>query len=128
MLGTRRVGNVTLDLFCGDITEFACDAMVNAANSSLSGGAGVDGAIHRVGGPTILQECREIGHCPTGKAVVTNSGELPCEYIIHAVGPIWKGGNDDEAKLLRQTYQNIIRSATGLDIRHLAIPSISTGA
>ena len=127
MLGTRRIGNVTLDLFCGDITEFACDGIANAANSDLSGGAGVNGAIHKVGGPTILQECSKIGQCPTGEAVITSAGDLSCKYVIHAVGPIWNGGANNEDTLLKKAYQSILRATSHLDLQHLAIPSISTG-
>lgn len=127
MLGLRHYRGTAIDLFQGDITSFVCDALVNAANSSLRGGGGVDGAIHRVGGPTILQECEAIGSCPTGQAVVTNAGRLPARKIIHTVGPIWQGGNNQEAELLRSAYVSSLIRAAELKLLHVAFPSISTG-
>ena len=127
MLGTRSFADVTIDLYCGDITEFVCDCMVNAANSQLSGGGGVDGAIHKAGGPSIMQECKKIGSCSTGEAVITNAGKLPCQFIIHAVGPVWKGGNNQESKLLQRAYSNSLKLALDHPIRHLAFSAISTG-
>ena len=130
MLGTRRYNQVAIDLYHGDITDFVCDAMVNAANPELAGGDGVDGAIHRVGGASILRECQEKypGGCPTGSAVVTGAGELPARWLIHTVGPVWLDGRHDEERLLRSAYQSSLRLAVTLGARHVAFPSISTGA
>ena len=127
MLGTRSIAGTTIDLFCGDITEFVCDCMVNAANSQLSGGGGVDGAIHKAGGPSILKECQEIGSCPTGEAVLTNAGNLPCKFIIHTVGPVWDGGHHHEEGLLKKAYSNSLKLASEKPIRHLAFSAISCG-
>jgi O-acetyl-ADP-ribose deacetylase (regulator of RNase III) len=127
MLGLRHYRGTAIDLFQGDITSFVCDAIVNAANSSLLGGGGVDGAIHRVGGPSILEECRKIGHCATGQAVVTTAGQLPAKKLIHTVGPIWKGGKDSEAELLASAYRTSLTLAAELQLLHVAFPSISTG-
>lgn len=118
----------TLRLVEGDITEQRVDAIVNAANSGLRGGGGVDGAIHRAGGPSILEECREIGGCPTGEAVVTGAGELPCDHVIHAVGPRWKGGDRDEPELLRSAYERSMERAEEVEAASVALPSLSTGA
>lgn len=128
MLGLRHFRGCAIDLFQGDITEFVCDAMVNAANSSLGDGGGVAGAIHRVGGPSILAACEAIGSCPTGEARLTTAGQLPCQRVIHTVGPIWKGGQDGEADLLRSAYRESLRLAATHELRHVAFPSISTGA
>src|SRR5215216_5177678 len=95
-----RIGRTILRLIEGDITRQSADAMVNAANAGLTGGGGVDGAIHRAGGPTILEECRKIGGCATGQAVVTGAGRLPARYVIHAVGPVWNDGRHGEENLL----------------------------
>ena len=115
----------------GDITRIPCDAVVNAANSSLLGGGGVDGAIHRAGGPEILSACREIraarGGCPTGEAVVTPAGNLPARFVIHTVGPVWQGGTADEAELLAACYRNALLRAEELQLRTVAFPNISTG-
>lgn len=127
MLGIRRYRSVAIDLFQGDITGFACDAMVNAANEALAGGGGVDGAIHRAGGPAIMEECRKIGRCPTGQAVATTAGKLPAKIVIHTVGPIWKGGQDSEPELLAQAYRNSLSLASEAGCQHIAFPSISTG-
>jgi O-acetyl-ADP-ribose deacetylase (regulator of RNase III) len=120
-----------IELIKGDITELQTDGIVNAANSSLLGGGGVDGAIHRKGGKAILEECMQIrnrqGGCETGEAVITTAGELPSRYVIHTVGPVWKGGNNDEATKLRNCYLNSLRLAAAHDIRSLAFPNISTG-
>ncbi|MCS6989823.1 MAG: O-acetyl-ADP-ribose deacetylase [Chloroherpetonaceae bacterium] len=119
----------------GDITEERVDAIVNAANSSLMGGGGVDGAIHRKGGPKILEECRKIRErepykngLPTGEAVHTSGGNLPCRYVIHAVGPVWQGGSAGEAQSLRNAYLNSLKLAESLGAKSVAFPNISTGA
>ena len=129
-----KVGKATVRLVRGDITEMETDAIVNAANSSLMGGGGVDGAIHRKGGPKILEECKKIRatECPeglpTGKAVITSAGNLKARYVIHTVGPVWHGGNRGEAELLGQAYQNSLRLAVSKGLKTVAFPSISTGA
>jgi O-acetyl-ADP-ribose deacetylase (regulator of RNase III) len=118
----------------GDITEMETDAIVNAANSSLMGGGGVDGAIHRRGGPEILEECKRIRATewpeglPTGKAVITGAGNLKAKHVIHTVGPVWRGGNRDEPELLAQAYQNSLRLAVAEGLKTVAFPSISAGA
>jgi O-acetyl-ADP-ribose deacetylase (regulator of RNase III) len=117
----------TLELHQGDITRLAVDAIVNAANSGLRGGGGVDGAIHRAGGPAIMAECRRIGGCPTGQAAVTTGGNLPARYVVHAVGPVWRGGNQGEPALLRSAYANSLQRAEELGVASIAFPSISTG-
>ena len=115
----------------GDITKIKTDAIVNAANSSLLGGGGVDGAIHRAGGPAILEECKAIrarqGGCPTGEAVITTGGNLPARYVIHTVGPVWNGGRDHEPELLAACYHNTLALAVSKGLRSLAFPNISTG-
>jgi O-acetyl-ADP-ribose deacetylase (regulator of RNase III) len=115
-----------------DITKLSVDAIVNAANSTLLGGGGVDGAIHRAGGPSILQECQrivaKIGRLPAGKAVMTTGGRLPAKYVIHTVGPVWSGGERNEAKTLASAYRESIRVADENSVGTLAFPSISTGA
>jgi O-acetyl-ADP-ribose deacetylase (regulator of RNase III) len=128
MLGLRRYRGIQIDLWQGDITSFAVDAIVNAANESLTGGMGVDGAIHSVGGPEILSECRKIGSCETGSVVVTSAGKLPAKWVIHAVGPVWSNGHLKAAELLEKCYLNIFKQATVLAARHISIPAISTGA
>jgi O-acetyl-ADP-ribose deacetylase (regulator of RNase III) len=128
MLGIRQYKGIAIDLFQGDLTSFACDAMVNAANERLAGGGGVDGAIHRAGGPEITTACRQIGGCPTGQAVATTAGQLPAQKVIHTVGPVWRGGDHDEAALLRQAYQNSLAVAAQEQCPHVAFPSLSTGA
>jgi O-acetyl-ADP-ribose deacetylase (regulator of RNase III) len=119
------------EVIMGDITALDVDAIVNAANSTLLGGGGVDGAIHRAGGPHILEECKAIrarqGGCPTGEAVITSGGRLKARYIIHTVGPVWSGGNNREDELLASAYSNSLRLATGYDISSIAFPNISTG-
>lgn len=121
-----------LKLVVGDITRIPADAIVNAANSKLAGGGGVDGAIHRAGGPVIMKELdqirREIGQCPTGSAVVTSAGALPARYVFHAVGPIYRDGNYQEAELLASCYRKCFALAEEHQIRSISFPSISTGA
>ena len=120
-----------ISLLQGDITKVQVDAIVNAANSSLMGGGGVDGAIHRAGGPAILEECREIvarqGRCETGHAVITTGGNLPAKFVIHTVGPVWHGGNNNEVKLLENAYRNSLKLALKNGLETIAFPNISTG-
>jgi O-acetyl-ADP-ribose deacetylase len=120
-----------IKLLQGDITKMEVDAIVNAANSWLMGGGGVDGAIHRAGGPVILAECREIvarqGQCDAGQAVITSGGKLPAKYVIHTVGPIWHGGNNNEVSLLQNAYLNSLKLAVKNGIETIAFPNISTG-
>ena len=121
-------GGKRLKLVRGDITQVAVDAIVNAANSGLRGGGGVDGAIHRAGGPSIMEECRRIGGCPTGEARLTGAGNLPAKYVIHAVGPIWSGGHRGEPELLASAYASSLKLANDQGCRTVAFLSISTGA
>jgi len=116
-----------IELLLGDITEQHVDAIVNAANSGLRGGGGVNGAIRRAGGPSIDAECRRIGGCATGDAVVTGAGDLPARYVIHAVGPIWQGGTHDEELLLASCYERTLELAREHGCRTVAFPAISTG-
>lgn len=123
-----KINKCTLSLIEGDITEQDTDAIVNAANKSLRGGGGVDGAIHRAGGPRILEECIKIGGCETGEAVITTGGNLKARYVIHTVGPIYKDGMHGEPKLLENCYINSLKLASSKGIKSIAFPSISTGA
>jgi O-acetyl-ADP-ribose deacetylase (regulator of RNase III) len=112
----------------GDITREGVEVIVNAANSGLRGGGGVDGAIHRAAGPTVMEECRRLGGCPTGQSVMTNAGNLKAKKIIHAVGPVWQGGNKGEECLLKSSYENSFALAKKNGLRTIAFPAISTGA
>lgn len=123
-----RVDGARLKLIRGDITEERTDAIVNAANSLLRGGGGVDGAIHRAGGPDIMAGCREIGSCATGSAVITTAGNLKARYVIHAVGPVYRGGGRGEDALLAGAYAASLRLATDHELESVSFPSISTGA
>ncbi|MFQ5428650.1 MAG: O-acetyl-ADP-ribose deacetylase [Thermodesulfobacteriota bacterium] len=121
------IGGATLSLVRGDITLAETEAIGNAANSRLAGGGGVDGAIHRAGGPSIMAECRKIGSCPTGKAVLTGGGSLKARYVIHGVGPVYHGGSKGEAKLLKSVYAESLSIASEKGIKSISFPSISTG-
>jgi O-acetyl-ADP-ribose deacetylase len=126
-----QVGHHQLQLLKGDITAIAVDAIVNAANSQLAGGSGVDGAIHRVGGPEIMAELDvirgQIGHCETGSAVVTGAGRLPAKYVFHAVGPVYRDGHHGEAAALQSCYDTCLKLAVEHDVKTISFPSISTG-
>ena len=125
-----KIGSCTLELAQGDIASQAVDAIVNAANSELAGGGGVDGAIHRRGGPTIMQETarRYPRGCPTGSAVITAAGQLAAKHVIHAVGPVWRGGNAGEGDLLESAYRRCLELAVEHGCRSIALPALSTGA
>lgn len=123
--------STTISLIKGDITRIQADAIVNAANSSLLGGGGVDGAIHRAGGPEILEACRKIrnrqGGCATGEAVITTAGKLPAKFVIHTVGPVWNKGDNREEELLANAYRNSLQLALDNGVKTIAFPNISTG-
>ena len=123
-----KVGNSVLELTEGDITRQDTEAIVNAANQSLLGGGGVDGAIHRAGGPKILAECRQLGGCPTGEARITTGGNLQARYVIHTVGPVYRDGLHREPELLASCYRESLKLATAKGLKSVAFPSISTGA
>jgi O-acetyl-ADP-ribose deacetylase len=127
---TATINNRSLELTLGDITQQEVDAIVNAANSRLAGGGGVDGAIHRAGGPSIMAETerRYPDGCPTGSAVITSAGNLRTKYVIHAVGPVWSGGNRGEAALLASAYNTSLELAASHNCRSIALPALSTGA
>ena len=126
------IGKTRLSLIQGDITKQTTDVIVNAANSGLMGGGGVDGAIHRAGGPAILDECRQIisriGRLDTGKAVITTGGNLKSKYVVHTVGPVWHGGSRGEAELLASAYRESLKLAAEHKLKSVSFPSISTGA
>ena len=124
----RTIAGTRLALIRGDITREHVDAIVNAANSRLAGGGGVDGAIHRAGGPEILAECRRLGGCATGEARITGGGKLPARWVIHAVGPVYHDGRQREAELLASAYRRSLEIAVEQGARSVAFPSISTGA
>jgi O-acetyl-ADP-ribose deacetylase (regulator of RNase III) len=128
----RFPNGARLRLTKGDITKLAVDAIVNAANAALAGGGGVDGAIHRAGGPSIMRELNRLrptigGHCPTGSAVATSAGNLPATHVFHAVGPVYRGGHQGEAELLRSCYETCLRLAAEKGARTISFPAISTG-
>lgn len=126
-----KINQTTITVMQGDIIKVTADVIVNAANTSLLGGGGVDGAIHKAGGKSILEECVKIrerqGGCAVGEAVITSAGNLPASYIIHTVGPVWNGGNNKEFEKLRSCYENSLRLASEYEAKAIAFPNISTG-
>ncbi len=122
-----KINQTSIVLVCGDITKETTDAIVNAANEYLISGGGVDGAIHDAGGPAIMAECRQIGGCPTGQAVITTGGKLAAKYVIHTVGPVYHGGNKDEAELLQSAYRNSLKLAREKKLQSISFPAISCG-
>lgn len=122
-----KINKSTLSLVEGDITNEGTDAIVNAANTRLAGGAGVDGATHKAGGPAIMEECRKIGGCPTGQAVITTGGNLKAKYVIHTVGPVYKDGSKGEAKLLKSAHLESLKLASAKGLKSISFPAISTG-
>ena len=127
-MAQRLVGTTVLELMQGDIVQQDVDAIVNAANTTLLGGGGVDGAIHRAGGPAILAECRTLGGCETGDAKMTGAGRLRARHVIHAVGPVYRDGRRGEGELLASAYRRSLELGVGAGLRSIAFPSISTGA
>ncbi len=129
---TLKIKQANLSIIQGDITRQATDAIVNAANSSLMGGGGVDGAIHRAGGPAILEECKQIvarqGRLPAGQAVITTAGNMKARHVIHTVGPVWEGGHKSEPALLASAYRESLKLAAANNLKSISFPSISTGA
>jgi len=122
-----NINKSKVSLVEGDITKEETDSIVNAANTRLAGGAGVDGAIHSAGGPSIMEECRKIGGCPTGQAVITSGGNLKAKYVIHTVGPIFRGGTKGEADLLKSAHLESLKLASARNLKSIAFPAISTG-
>lgn len=121
-----KYNNITIEIIKGDITKLECDAIVNAANKTLLGGGGVDGAIHRAGGSKILEECRKLGGCQTGEAKITTAGRLKAKYVVHTVGPVYKK-NEDRSELLYNAYYNSMKLADEYNAKSIAFPAISTG-